>query len=50
VTAHDGEPVVTLRGPAQELLLRTYGRDAVRLEILGDPQAVATFGRARLGV
>lgn len=46
----DGESSVTLRGPALELLLRTYGRTAVDVEIEGDPQDVARFSRAKLGV
>jgi uncharacterized protein (TIGR03085 family) len=46
----EGEPVVTLRGPALELLLRTYGRTEVLVDVEGDPQDVARFSRAKLGV
>lgn len=48
--ARPGEPAVTLRGPALELLLRTYGRTEVTLATEGDPLAVAALGRARLGL
>jgi uncharacterized protein (TIGR03085 family) len=50
LVARSGEPMVTLRGPAQELLLRTYGRRAVRVEITGDPDAVAAFEAAKLAL
>ncbi len=48
--AHSGEPMVTLRGTAQELLLRSYGRREVELEVEGDPAAVAAFESASLSV
>lgn len=41
--AGPGEPSVTLRGTALELLLRSYGRRAVQVEVLGDPADVQRF-------
>ena len=34
---------MTLRGTALELLLRSYGRRAVQVEVLGDPADVQRF-------
>jgi len=48
--ARSGEPMVTLRGTAQELLLRSYGRREVDLEVEGDPAAVEAFESAPLSV
>ena len=45
-----GKPLVSLTGTAQELLLRTYGRRAVRVEVAGPPEAVAAFESARLSL
>ena len=48
-----GYPVgcmVTLRGTAQELVLRSYGRRAVHLEVEGDPSAVAAFESATIAI
>jgi len=47
--ARSGEPMVTLTGTAQELLLRSYGRRAVLVETTGTPEAVAAFESAPLG-
>lgn len=44
------EPMVTLRGTALELLMRTYGRRRVDVEVIGDPQAVAAFERVGLSI
>jgi uncharacterized protein (TIGR03085 family) len=41
---------VTLRGTAGELLLRAYGRHAVRVEVDGPAVAVAAFESASLGI
>ena len=43
VVAHRGEPMVTLAGTALELLLRSYGRRDVVVEVSGDADAVAVF-------
>jgi uncharacterized protein (TIGR03085 family) len=45
-----GEPMVTLTGSALDLLLRTYGRAAVVLDIAGTPEAVAAFSGAELSL
>jgi uncharacterized protein (TIGR03085 family) len=50
ITARGREPGVTLRGTALELLLRSYGRTAVVLDVAGDPAAVAALDDASLGV
>jgi len=50
VVATAGSPMVTLTGPALELLLRSYGRRAVRLDVDGDPEAVAAFESARIAL
>jgi uncharacterized protein (TIGR03085 family) len=50
VVAKAGEPMVTLSGTALELLLRSYGRRAVQLEVDGDPAAIASFEGAPLGM
>lgn len=46
VVAHKGDPMVTMTGTALELLIRTYGRHAVHVEMAGDPGAIAQFERA----
>ena len=48
--AKAGEPMVTLTGPALELLLRSYGRRAVVLDVDGDPEAVAALESARIAL
>ena len=50
VVAKNGTPMVTLTGTALELLLRSYGRRAVHLEVDGDPEAVAAFESARIAL
>ena len=50
VVARNGSPMVTLTGTALELLLRSYGRRAVQLEVEGDPDAVAAFEDARIAL
>lgn len=50
VVARKGPDAVTLRGPAAELLLRSYGRTAVQVEVIGTPGAIAAFESAPLGV
>lgn len=49
VIARPGAPMLTLTGTAQELLLRSYGRRAVLVEVTGSPEAVAAFECAPLG-
>jgi uncharacterized protein (TIGR03085 family) len=43
VVAHKGDPMVTMSGTALELLMRTYGRREVRVEMAGEADAVAAF-------
>lgn len=50
LVVRDRQPMVTLTGPVLELLLRTYGRTAVHLDVAGDPDAIAAFEGASLGV
>lgn len=50
VVARRGDPHVTLRGTAGELVMRAYGRRAARLDIAGDPECVTSFENSRLGV
>jgi uncharacterized protein (TIGR03085 family) len=50
IVAHKGSPMVTLRGTAPELVLRSYGRRAVHLEVEGDPSAVAAFESATIAI
>jgi len=45
-----GEAVVTVTGEPQELLLFVSGRDAVRVEFGGDPQAIAAVRGAPRGL
>jgi uncharacterized protein (TIGR03085 family) len=49
-TAKTGTPSVTIRGTAGELVLRAYGRTAVRVDVSGDPRCVTAFENASLGV
>lgn len=46
VVAHKGDPTVTMSGTALELLMRSYGRREVRVDITGDEGAVAAFETA----
>jgi uncharacterized protein (TIGR03085 family) len=48
--ARSGEPMVTLRGAAQELLLRSYGRAEAQVEVIGDAEAVEAFEAAPISV
>jgi len=43
------EPMVTLRGPVLELLLRLSGRRAVHLEVTGNEHAVRAFDNLHTG-
>ena len=43
-----GEPMVTVRGSALELLMLAFGRRAVDVTVDGDPDAVAAFESAYL--
>lgn len=45
-----GEPAVTLVGDPGELTMLAFGREQHRAVIEGDPEAVATFESARLGI
>jgi uncharacterized protein (TIGR03085 family) len=46
--ARPGTAMVTITGPAQELLLRSYGRTAVRVQVTGDDAAITQFEAAPL--
>ncbi len=46
IVAHAGEPMVTMAGTALELLMRSYGRQVVQVEVSGEPDAVAAFESA----
>jgi uncharacterized protein (TIGR03085 family) len=46
VVAHKGDPMVTMSGTALELLMRSYGRREVRVDVTGDQDAVAAFETA----
>lgn len=48
--AKGGSPAVTIVGTAGELMLLAYGRSEVDVEILGEPEAVASFRQARFHV
>ncbi|WP_041259818.1 TIGR03085 family metal-binding protein [Pseudofrankia inefficax] len=51
VVARKGEPAVTLRGPAAELLLYGFGRRAAaQIEVTGDPGLIATLEKTPLGL
>jgi uncharacterized protein (TIGR03085 family) len=51
VVVRDGQPLATLRGGPQELVLYLNGRrTAARVEILGDQPALDALAAARLGV
>lgn len=45
---HSGEPMVTVRGSSLELLMLAFGRRAVRIEVTGEADAVASFESAIL--
>jgi uncharacterized protein (TIGR03085 family) len=45
-----GQPLVSVTGTAQELLLRTYGRTDVQVEIDGTPEAIAAYTTANLSI
>lgn len=49
--AHDGSPAVIVSGDTAELVMHAYGRtDHARVRIDGDPDAIAAFRRARIGL
>jgi uncharacterized protein (TIGR03085 family) len=51
VRARKGTPVVRLAGDPVELLLRLLGRTgAAQVDVQGDPEAVASFDGAELGI
>ena len=50
IVVRQGQPMVTVSGPALELVLRSYGRRAVRVEVQGDADACAAFEQARLSI
>jgi uncharacterized protein (TIGR03085 family) len=51
ITAHKGDPSVTVRGPIGELVLFAYGRQAhASVELDGPSDAVAAIRAARLGL
>ena len=43
LVAKSGSPMVTMSGPTLELLMRSYGRRVVQVEMSGEPSAVARF-------
>jgi hypothetical protein len=43
ITLKAGEPAVTLNGAPGEIILWTSGRTAVKVEVTGDDQAVASL-------
>ena len=49
IVAHKGNPAVTLRGSVGELVLRSYGRSEVVIEVDGTAEAVAAFNNSPLG-
>jgi uncharacterized protein (TIGR03085 family) len=48
IVARDREPMVIVSGTALELLMRSYGRHAVVLDVAGDPDAVSRFESATI--
>ena len=50
IVAKAAERSVTITGEPAELVLHGFGRDAVRVEIDGDPADVAALGSASRGV
>lgn len=50
VVARDGEPSVTLIGPASELIMIAFGRKEHRAEVKGTDEAVANFLGTPLGI
>jgi len=48
--AKSGEPMITITGPAGEIVLLAYGRQESEALVEGDPQAVAAFQETRLRV
>ena len=48
-TVRDGERRVTVVGEPGELVLHAYGRDQVRVDVQGEPDAVAEFQRSPRG-
>lgn len=51
MVAHDGDPMVTVRGPIGELVLWIFGRqDHARVEYEGDPEAIEQLRTASFGL
>ncbi len=50
MVARAGEPMVTLTGTVMELLMRSYGRHEVQLEVTGDPEAIEAFENAEIRI
>jgi uncharacterized protein (TIGR03085 family) len=50
LVVRSGDPMVTVSGSAQDLLLRTYGRTAVRVEVDGEESAIAALDAAELSL
>ena len=48
MVVHRGEPMVTVRGSALDLLMMAFGRRAVDVAVEGDPGDVADFTAARV--
>ncbi|MDA3021293.1 MAG: TIGR03085 family metal-binding protein [Actinomycetota bacterium] len=49
IVARKGNPAVTLRGSVGELVLRSYGRTEVKVEVDGTADALAAFNNSALG-
>lgn len=50
LVVRDEQPMVTVSGPALELLLRAFGRRAVHVDVTGNPHAVRSFGNLQSGL
>lgn len=50
LTLRKASPAVVVRGEPQEVLLWAFGRSQVRLDISGEPQALAALKSGRLGL
>jgi uncharacterized protein (TIGR03085 family) len=48
--AKTGTPIVTLTGTPLDLILRTYGRTEVDVQVAGDQGAIDTFNAAKFGI
>jgi len=49
-SAKSGTPIVKLTGTPLDLVLRTYGRTEVDVQVTGDQSAIDTFNAAKFGI